>query len=99
MPTRVLTALTLLLAAGVAGADEYYISAARGKGKAGSKEEPSRDLGIISDKLKPGDVVHIAAGTYYGISEAGVDEVKVPVRIIGGYDEEFAKPFLPAPRE
>ncbi len=91
MLIRLFTAVTLLIAAGPAFADEYYVSAARGKGKTGSKEEPARDLGIISDKLKPGDSVHIAAGSYYGISESGVDEVKVPVRIIGGYSEDFSK--------
>ncbi len=88
---RICTALTVLVAAASAFADEYYISSARGKGKVGSKEEPARDLGIISDKLKPGDVVHIAAGTYYGISESGVDEVNVPVKIIGGYSDDFSK--------
>ncbi|MBI2932576.1 MAG: hypothetical protein HYY16_13075 [Planctomycetes bacterium] len=88
---RVLAVSAVLLASASAFADDYYVSAARGKGKKGTKEEPARDLGIITDKLKPGDVVHIAAGTYYGISETGVDEIKVPVSIIGGYSDDFTK--------
>ncbi len=72
-------------------ARDWYVSAAKGKGKKGTKEKPAKDLGNIIKKLKPGDVVHIAAGTYLGRGKSGADELKVPVSVIGGYDESFTK--------
>ncbi|HUT35983.1 MAG TPA: hypothetical protein VNE39_21020 [Planctomycetota bacterium] len=80
-----------LLAAGNALAEDFYVSAARGKGKAASKEKPASDLGNIVSKLKPGDTVHIAAGTYTGKGDDGADEITVPVSIIGGYSDDFAR--------
>ncbi len=84
-------ALLLLTAAPAASARDWYVSAAKGKGKKGTKVKPAKDLGNIIKKLKAGDVVHIAAGTYYGKGKNGGDEIKVPVSIIGGYDESFTK--------
>lgn len=87
--------VSLLLSFGLAAltpalhADDYYVSATRGKGKKGTKEEPVRDLGIIAAKLKAGDTIYIAGGTYVGLSESGADEIGVPVRIFGGYDDTF----------
>ena len=86
----VFAALCAAALATTAQADDYYVSAARGKGKKGSKEEPVRDLGIIVPKLKAGDTVHIAVGTYVGMSDSGADEIKVPVKILGGYSDDFA---------
>ncbi len=80
-----------LLAAGYARAEDYYVSAARGKGKAASKEKPASDLGNIVSKLKPGDTVHIVAGTYTGKGDDGADEITVPVSLIGGYSDDFSR--------
>lgn len=33
-------------------ADEYYVSATRGKGKQGSKADPVADLGVLAAQLK-----------------------------------------------
>jgi hypothetical protein len=85
-----LFALTLTLSTSAAARD-WYVSAANGKGKEGSKEKPAKDLGNIISALVPGDVVHIAGGIYTGKGDSGVDEITVPVSIIGGYDEAFAK--------
>ncbi|NOY74767.1 MAG: hypothetical protein GXP32_03125 [Kiritimatiellaeota bacterium] len=71
-------------------ARDWYVSAARGKGKSGKKSKPAKDLGNIVSKLKPGDVVHIAAGTYPGRGKSGADIIKVPVSIIGGYSDDFS---------
>ncbi len=68
---------------------DYYVSITRGKGKVASKEEPAKDLGNIIAQLLPGDVIHIAEGTYLSRGEAGADEIGVPVTIIGGYDDNF----------
>lgn len=70
-------------------ARDWYVSAARGKGKAGTVEKPAKDLGNIASQLQPGDVVHIAGGTYTGKGDNGADEITVPVSIIGGYDDAF----------
>lgn len=86
-----LIALALVLAPSTAVAGDFYVSAARGKGKTASKEEPAKDLGIIADQLKAGDTVHVAAGTYYGRAESGAVKIEVPVKIIGGYSDDFSK--------
>ncbi|GIW72305.1 MAG: hypothetical protein KatS3mg102_1847 [Planctomycetota bacterium] len=82
--------LLALLACGSLQAAEYYV-APHGKGKEGSKEKPVRDLGIIIPKLQAGDTVHLAAGVYLGRGSSGADKIEVPVRIIGGYNEDFSQ--------
>ena len=71
-------------------AREWYVSAARGRGKKGSQKKPAKDLGNIIKKLKPGDTVHIAEGKYYGKGKCGVYKITVPVKIIGGYADDFS---------
>jgi hypothetical protein len=71
-------------------ARDWYVSAARGKGKSGKKSKPAKDLGNIISRLKPGDVVHIAEGVYLGKGKSGADLIKVPVSIIGGYSDDFS---------
>ena len=62
--------LILLLTIPALSAD-YYVSASRGRGKSATEEKPARDLGNIITKLKPGDVIHIAGGTYLGRGKNG----------------------------
>ena len=81
----------LLVAAPSAFAADYYVSAARGKGKKATKEKPAKDLGNIVSKLAPGDTIHIAGGTYVGRGRSGHTLITVPVRIIGGYSDDFSK--------
>ncbi len=85
--------LCFALAGGIpdAQARDWYVSVTKGKGKKGSKEKPAKDLGNIASKLKAGDVVHIAGGVYTSKGDRGFDSITVPVSIIGGYDEAFAK--------
>ena len=40
-----------------ASATDFYVSAARGKGKKATKQKPARDMGNIIQKLNPGDTV------------------------------------------
>ncbi len=70
--------------------DDYYVSASRGKGKKATKENPAKDLGNIISKLKPGDTVHIAGGVYSGRGGCGSNVIRIPVNIIGGYDDYFS---------
>ena len=82
--------LCLALAAPCALADDYYVSVARGKGKDATKEKPAKDLGNIVAKLKAGDTIHIAEGTYVGRDESGSDSIPVAVKILGGYADDFS---------
>ena len=68
---------------------EWYISKNNGSGQLGTKEKPARDLGNIIHHLKPNDVIFIAAGTYLSKGGRGSDEINVPVKIYGGFDESF----------
>ncbi len=68
---------------------EWYVSSANGSGQSGTKEKPARDLGNIIHLLKPNDIVKIAAGTYKSKGGRGSDEINVPVKIYGGFDETF----------
>ena len=87
----ILMVAVLLWAGGEAGAADYYVSAARGKGKKATQEKPAKDLGNIISKLNPGDTVHIAGGTYVGKGSSGSDVIPVPVSIIGGYSDDFSR--------
>jgi hypothetical protein len=68
---------------------EWYVSKAKGSGQLGTKERPAKDLGNIIHRLKPNDVVYITGGTYMSKGKRGSDEINVPVKIYGGYDETF----------
>jgi len=70
---------------------EWYVSATRGTGQLGTKKKPAKDLGNIIHHLKPNDIIYIAAGTYTSKGDMGSDEINVPVKIYGGYDETFTK--------
>ncbi|MFY9345282.1 MAG: right-handed parallel beta-helix repeat-containing protein [Planctomycetota bacterium] len=67
----------------------YYVSAQKGKGKKGSKEEPVRDLAILVPALQPGDTVMIAGGTYTGRGDCGSDKIAVTCSIVGGWNDDF----------
>lgn len=68
---------------------DWYVSKANGSGQLGTKERPARDLGNIIHHLKPNDIIHIAGGTYLSKGGRGSDEINVPVKIYGGYNETF----------
>ncbi len=84
-----LTFAAAVLLATAAAAENYYV-APSGRGKEGSREKPAKDLGNLIAKLKDGDTVHIAAGTYLSRDEAGSDSIGVAVKLIGGYSEDFS---------
>ena len=67
----------------------WYISKNKGSGQLGTKERPAKDLGNIIHKLKPNDIIYIAGGVYKSKGSRGSDEINVPVKIYGGYDEAF----------
>lgn len=92
VPSKFATCLLVASSLGSAAfATDWYISAAQGKGKKGTKEKPAKDLGNIASKLKPGDRVFLAGGVYLGRGENGHDELTVPVEIYGGFSEDFSQ--------
>ena len=68
---------------------EWYVSKNKGSGQLGTKERPAKDLGNIIHHLKPNDIIYIAEGIYMSKGKRGSDEINVPVKIYGGYDETF----------
>jgi hypothetical protein len=86
---RIGTLLLSCLAPLQACCAEYFVSP-EGKGRAGTKEAPAKDIGNLGE-LQPGDVINMAAGVYVGKAEAGRDEITVPVTILGGWDAAFSK--------
>jgi hypothetical protein len=82
--------LAMFLFAPQSYARDWYV-APHGKGKKGTVEKPSKDLGNIIKKLEPGDVIHIAEGVYTGRGDNGSNKIEMPVSIIGGYDKTFKK--------
>lgn len=68
----------------------YYIRP-DGRGKDGTKENPAKDIAAIAMQLKPGDVVHVAAGVYKSKADQSSDVFAVPISIIGGYSPDFSK--------
>ena len=76
--------------ASAAKGKDYYVCKATGHGKVGSKEQPAKDLASLIAILQPGDVVHIAGGTYISRQGRGSDKIEVPVQIIGGYSPDFS---------
>ncbi len=70
---------------------EWYISKTNGSGQLGTKERPSKDLGNVIHLLQPNDVIYIAGGEYVSKGSRGSDEINVPVKIYGGYNEAFTK--------
>jgi len=67
----------------------YYISS-NGHGRTATKDKPAKDLAAVVMKLRAGDVVHIAGGTYKSKSGRGSDVIGVSVSIIGGYSPDFS---------
>jgi hypothetical protein len=67
----------------------YYVSAAKGKGRKGTKEEPVREISVITQELKPGDTVYIAGGNYSGRADCGSDQIPVTCTIVGGWNDDF----------
>lgn len=86
-----LLVLCLVAGSSAVGAEEYFVSIGRGKGKDATKEKPAKDLGNIIAKLKDGDTVNIAEGVYLGRDEVGSDSVPVAVKILGGWSDDFSK--------
>ena len=92
-----MSSAVVVAASGAAFAETSYTDActkfvhgASGSGKSATLEKPARDLGNIISRLEAGDVVCIAEGEYKGRGASGVDEIPLPVSIIGGFSPDFS---------
>jgi hypothetical protein len=57
----------------------------------GSKEKPFHDLWVALYNASPGDVIHVAAGTYYGRYDRSSWVIDCPnLEIRGGYNRNFS---------
>ncbi|MBL7828682.1 MAG: right-handed parallel beta-helix repeat-containing protein [Saprospiraceae bacterium] len=70
---------------------DYYVCAATGKGKLGTKDQPAKDIAALAMQLQAGDRVHIAEGVYSSKMEQSTDVFETPISIIGGYSADFSK--------
>lgn len=66
-----------------------FVNIATGGGKDATLEEPAKDLGNIISRLEPNDVVCIAEGVYTGRGDRGVDDIEIPISVIGGFNQDF----------
>jgi hypothetical protein len=91
MRTSLLRSATLcaLACAPLAAADWYVRAGADGDGSA--KDKPLGVAWKALEKCARGDVIHIAAGTYYGKTGCGHWVVNVPqLTLVGGYNADFS---------
>lgn len=86
--TTLITLLVLMFSQ--AFARDWYVSAETGKGRKGTLEQPTKDLGNILGELESGDRIFIAQGVYTGRGNNGHDLITVPVEIYCGFDTDFA---------
>jgi len=68
-----------------------FVHGDTGKGKTATLEKPAKDLGNIISRLEAGDVICIAQGSYTGRGDNGVDDINIPVSVIGGFSADFTK--------
>lgn len=72
------------------GADIYVKAGSSGKGT--SPQDPVDSLWKALDKARRGDVIHIAAGTYYGKGGSGHFVINMPnLTLAGGYNDTFTE--------
>lgn len=87
-----LVAVLLAVLAGAAPAADIYVSVERGRNRTGdgSVEKPYKEIGYALGKAQPGDVLHIAQGSYSGEGNSGHWNVEVSnLTLLGGYTYDF----------
>ncbi|MBI3854557.1 MAG: right-handed parallel beta-helix repeat-containing protein [Planctomycetes bacterium] len=95
MTIRRITIFALLVLASTAAsaaplrAREWFVRAGS-EGGDGSQAKPFADPWMPLEKCEAGDVIHIAAGKYYGKLNQAVWKIPFDnVQLIGGYDQDF----------
>ena len=57
----------------------------------GSKEAPFKNIQKAIERARPGDVIRVAEGNYFGLLDCGNIKIDRGVSIIGGYSEDFSQ--------
>lgn len=88
---RVFFFLAIALIAGRAGAADWFVAAGDKAPGQGTRAMPFRDPWLALRIAEPGDVIHVAAGTYTGRYDRSSWEIVRPdITIRGGYSPDFS---------
>lgn len=86
----ILVLFAILVPVQVLAAD-LYVSKSRGdNGNPGTIQQPYKNIDAALSKAAAGDVIHVAAGVYFGLRDRGYIEAPVPVTLLGGYADDFS---------
>ena len=82
----------ILYAAGATAQGQViYVSAAHGANRNdGSKASPVKNIQKAIDMASDGVTIYVAEGNYYGTMNSGNINVTKPVKIMGGYSNDFS---------
>ena len=82
----------ILYAAGATAQGQViYVSAAHGANRNdGSKASPVKNIQKAIDMASDGATIYVAEGNYYGTMNSGNINVTKPVKIMGGYSNDFS---------
>ena len=68
-----------------------YVSAENGNNRNdGSKDKPFKNIQKAIDVAADGTTIYVAQGNYYGLLNKGTINITKPVKIYGGYSQDFA---------
>ena len=71
---------------------ELYVSKYTGNnGNPGTKSKPLKNLDKALRIASMGDIIKVAQGNYFGLRNKGYLEAQSPVKIYGGYSDNFSK--------
>ena len=83
--------LSCSLAAVCALGADLFVSKDKGSNKnLGTKDAPVKNIQKAIDMAQEGDIIHIAAGRYFGSMDRGYIELKKSITLLGGYNEDFS---------
>jgi len=69
---------------------DWYVSMEVGKNSNdGSQTAPFKNIEKALKSAQAGDSVHVAIGNYFGLRGKGYLEASVPIRLLGGYSNDF----------
>ena len=76
-----------------ASADTYYVSRSAGNNRNDglSASAPVKNLQKALDIAPAGSTILVAEGNYFGTLNSGTIDIRKPVRILGGYSEDFSE--------
>ncbi|MBI2569997.1 MAG: hypothetical protein HYV63_23575 [Candidatus Schekmanbacteria bacterium] len=90
MSVALLSSLAILCLSQAAVAKDIYVRA--GSNGNGTKENPYGDPDLALRDAYSGDVIHVAAGLYFGAASSGKWKIAKPnLTMVGGYNKDFTE--------